>query len=79
MADIDQVLDCKGMNCPMPIVALTRTIKTMQAGQRLEIEANDLAFKMDLEAWSRRTGNEIESFVDGEVQKAIILVAEKAS
>ncbi|MCA9265217.1 MAG: sulfurtransferase TusA family protein [Planctomycetales bacterium] len=68
----DQVLDCKGMNCPMPIVAINKAVKSMSAGQRLEILATDLAFKLDLEAWARRTGHKISEFEEGEVQRAIV-------
>ncbi|MCA9010747.1 MAG: sulfurtransferase TusA family protein [Planctomycetaceae bacterium] len=68
----DQVLDCKGMNCPMPIVAITKAVKQMSCGQKLEVHATDLAFKMDLEAWARRTGNQITSFTEGEVLRAVI-------
>ncbi len=71
----DQTLDCKGMNCPMPIVQLTKAVKTMTSGQRLEVLATDLAFKLDLEAWSRRTGHRIESFEGEETQRAVIVVS----
>lgn len=71
----DEFLDCKGMNCPMPIVAITKAIKSMTSGQLLEVHATDLAFKLDLEAWARRTGNNIQSFEDGEVQKAIVVIS----
>ncbi|MCA9084812.1 MAG: sulfurtransferase TusA family protein [Planctomycetaceae bacterium] len=71
----DQTLDCRGMNCPMPIVAMTRTVKTMESGQKLEVLATDLAFRMDLEAWSRRTGHQVESFDDGEVQRAVVVIS----
>ena len=69
----DQVLDCKGMNCPMPIVAIT--VKQMSCGQKLEVHATDLAFRMDLEAWARRTGNQIASFTEGDVLRAVIEIS----
>jgi len=70
----DEFLDCKGMNCPMPIVAITRTGKSRSSGQRLEVHATDLAFRMDLEAWVRRTGNRLESFEEGDVQRAVVTI-----
>lgn len=70
----DQVLDCKGMNCPMPIVAITKAVKSITSGQTLEVHATDLAFKMDIEAWSRRTGNPILSFTEGDVLCAVIAI-----
>lgn len=70
----ERTLDCCDMSCPMPIVRITREVKSMQSGERLEVRATDLAFKMDLESWSRRTGHVIESFSEGEVQTAVILI-----
>lgn len=65
-------LDCKGLNCPMPIVKISKAIKKMGAGERLEVEASDPAFQADVEAWSKKTGNPLVSFDDGEVKRAII-------
>lgn len=68
----NQTVDCKGMNCPMPIVTITKAIRKLESGDTLDVEATDRAFKPDLEAWARKTGNEILSFLEGEVLKAQI-------
>ena len=65
-------LDCKELQCPMPIVEISKMIKTMKSGDTLIVEATDPAFKPDLIAWSRKTGNPLLEFTDGEVRKAII-------
>lgn len=70
----DQTLDCTHLSCPMPIVEITRTVRSMESGQLLEVQAKDRAFRSDVEAWSRRTGNAIESFSDGDVQTAVIRI-----
>lgn len=72
---VDRELDCQGMNCPMPIVEITKAVRTMESGQVLGVTATDLAFKLDIEAWSRRTGNVIEEFHEGDVQRAQIRVS----
>ena len=62
MADVikeDQVLDCSGMLCPMPVVKATKAIKTMESGQILKMIATDPGAPPDMEAWSRQTGNEL--------------------
>ena len=33
----DQVLDCSGMLCPMPVVKASKAIKTLEVGQVLKI------------------------------------------
>jgi len=69
-------LNCEGLNCPMPIVELTKTARTLSSGDQIEVTATDLAFKPDLEAWARRMSHEIESFdVEGDIQRAVIRLA----
>ena len=71
MADFQ--LNCEGMNCPMPIVELTKAARSLEAGNVIEVTATDLAFKPDLEAWARRMGHTIVEFDEGEeVQRAVI-------
>lgn len=55
----DMTLDCKGMNCPMPIIKINKTMKGMSSGQTLEVLATDPAFAADLNAWARKLKNEI--------------------
>ena len=55
----DQVLDCSGMLCPMPIVKTTKAMKELQSGQVLKMIATDAGSPPDIEAWSRQTGNEL--------------------
>ena len=69
-------LNCEGMNCPMPIVELTKAARSLGPGEKIEVTATDLAFKPDLEAWARRMGHTIEKFEEGtEVQRAIICLS----
>ncbi|MCA9692254.1 MAG: sulfurtransferase TusA family protein [Myxococcales bacterium] len=66
-------LDCKGLNCPMPIVKISKAIRGMEPGETLRVEANDPAFKADVHAWIRRMGHALVDFTqDGKVQTAII-------
>jgi tRNA 2-thiouridine synthesizing protein A len=55
----DQVLDCSGLLCPMPIVNTAKAVKELRAGQVLKVIATDAGFPPDVEAWSRQTGNEL--------------------
>ena len=53
----DQVLDCSGLLCPMPIVKTNKAIKELQSGQILKVITTDAGYPPDIEAWSRQTGN----------------------
>ena len=55
----DEVLDCTGMACPIPVVKTSQAIKKLEPGQVLELLATDPGVERDMKAWSRRTGNEL--------------------
>ena len=57
----DQILDCSGLLCPMPIVKTNKAIKEMQPGQILKVIATDAGYPPDIEAWSRQTKNPLLS------------------
>ena len=67
-------LDCSGLSCPMPIVQMSKAVKEMSAGDVLEVTATDLAFKLNVEAWARRTGHSLESFESGKLQVARVRI-----
>jgi tRNA 2-thiouridine synthesizing protein A len=56
--EADRVEDCRGQVCPMPIVNMARVIKKMEAGQVLELWADDEGAHADVPAWCEQTGNE---------------------
>ena len=55
----DQVLDAKGLNCPLPILKAKKALKTMEGGKTLEIESTDPGSVADFAAFCRTTGNEL--------------------
>ena len=54
-----KTLDTKGLFCPMPVVKLASTIKSIQIGEILEVLATDPGALADIPAWARKTGNEL--------------------
>jgi len=68
----DRQLECQGLHCPMPIVRISQTIKTMASGETLEVTADDPAFGADVNAWVTKMGHELLSFEEGAMQRAII-------
>lgn len=62
----DQVLDAKGLNCPLPILKAKKALSALPAGGTLEVLATDPGAVKDFEAFCRTTGNEIvEQSEDG--------------
>jgi len=63
---LTQVIDAKGLNCPMPIVKTAQAMRTLPAGTLLEVHATDPGSVRDFAAWCRSTGHTlVESTVDG--------------
>jgi tRNA 2-thiouridine synthesizing protein A len=64
----DQILDVKGLNCPLPVLRAKKALKDMAIGATLEVLATDPGAVKDFEAFCRATGNElVQSKVDGKV------------
>ena len=52
-------LDCRGLNCPLPVIRTKKVIGEMAAGDILKVVATDPGSIADMAAFSRRTGHEI--------------------
>ena len=65
--EITQVVDAKGLACPMPIVRTAQAMRLLASGDLLEVVATDAGSVKDFAAWSKSTGNELveSSAVDG--------------
>jgi tRNA 2-thiouridine synthesizing protein A len=55
----DQVLDTKGLNCPLPILRAKKALKSLESGQVLEVLSTDPGSVADFGAFCRTTGNEL--------------------
>ena len=54
----NQVLDAKGLACPMPVVKTKKSIETLEPGQVMEVQATDKGSTADIEAWAKSTGHQ---------------------
>jgi tRNA 2-thiouridine synthesizing protein A len=55
----DEILDCIGLYCPVPVIRTKEEIDKLAVGQTLEVLADDSAAEEDLKAWAKRTGQRI--------------------
>ena len=68
-----EILNCMGMSCPMPIIRLSKMMKELSSGDRLEVVADDPGFEPDVQAWCNKTGHRLISLeTSGNDIKAII-------
>lgn len=59
-------LNCLGMRCPLPIIAVGKEIRSVFAGESIRLLSDDPATELDLRAWARMTGNQIELLGENE-------------
>ena len=57
--NIDQELDTRGLNCPLPILKAKKALSGMESGQVLRVTATDSGSVRDFQAFARQTGNEL--------------------
>lgn len=53
-----RVLDCRGQRCPLPVIALARTVPAVEVGAVVRVVADDPAAAVDIPAWCRLRGQE---------------------
>ncbi|MEJ9115805.1 sulfurtransferase TusA family protein [Bacillus paramobilis] len=64
MMNVKQVLDAKGLACPMPIVRTKKAIDTLQTGEVLEVHVTDKGSVKDIPAWANKGGHDIVKHVE---------------
>ncbi|MGJ9384607.1 sulfurtransferase TusA family protein [Salipaludibacillus sp. CF4.18] len=66
----DELVDAKGLACPMPIVRTKKAMKDLEPGKVVEIQATDKGSTADMKAWAQSTGHQyLGTLEDGEVLK----------
>jgi len=54
----DEVLDCRGQRCPLPVIALARRLPELPVGAVLRVLSDDPAAAVDIPAWCRLRNHE---------------------
>ncbi len=72
----DKVLDCIGLYCPEPVFRTRIALDELEAGQTLEVTADDPAAEEDLKRLAKRLGHEVLD-LKVEDDEIIILIRKK--
>jgi tRNA 2-thiouridine synthesizing protein A len=61
MSDLkaDLTLDNSGLSCPMPIIKTKKAMDGMKVGEILKMVATDPGSVSDIQAWVKKTGQEL--------------------
>lgn len=55
----DEVADCRGLVCPMPLLKTKKAMGKMKSGQVLEVKSTDPGTGNDLQAFVEKAGHEL--------------------
>lgn len=69
----DKVLDCIGLYCPEPVFRTRLALDEMEAGEVLEVTADDPAAEEDIKRLVRRLGHEILSLESDDDQVRFVI------
>ena len=69
----DSEIDCRGLNCPMPILKTKKAVDGLRSGQVLKMLAPDPGSVNDVQSWSKHTENTLlDHSEDGGVYSFLI-------
>ncbi len=60
----DQILDTRGLSCPMPMLKTKKALKGMTTGQIIEVWGTDPGSKNDIPDFCKKNGNELMDIKD---------------
>lgn len=64
-----EVLDCRGLRCPQPILKAAIKIQTLPPGTTLEIHADCPEFAAQVKEWCEQTGRVLVTIVEYDTYK----------
>jgi peroxiredoxin family protein/TusA-related sulfurtransferase len=71
---ITETIDASGLQCPGPVMELSRAIKRISQGEGVSILSTDPGFAADIPAWCNSTGNRLHSLEpEGSGYRAIVV------
>ena len=59
----DEVLDCRKLSCPVPVLKTKHAISKLEIGGILEVICTDPGSVKDIPAWAKQTGQELLEIV----------------
>lgn len=69
-------LDLTGLKCPLPVLRTRKALKTLSAGDRLEVHCTDPLSVIDIPNLIRETGDKVE--IAAQAESHIVFMIEKA-
>jgi len=58
---IDHYIDAKGMQCPGPLIQISKKLQEIKINETVQIEVSDIGFENDVKGYSKNSNNKIIS------------------
>jgi tRNA 2-thiouridine synthesizing protein A len=68
-----ELLDCRGLKCPLPVLRIEKRLEQMATGARLDVLATDPVAKIDIPLLCRQKGHACTVTGEGEVTRFAIV------
>ncbi|MDB5539462.1 MAG: sulfurtransferase TusA family protein [Devosia sp.] len=62
-----EILDCRGLKCPLPVLKMEKRLSQLGVGAALVVLATDPMAKVDIPLFCRQNGHRCEVSAEGEV------------
>jgi len=72
-----KILDLTGLKCPLPVLKTRKALKSLQAGDELEVHCTDPLSVIDIPNLIRETGDKVA--ITGQSAEQIVFVIEKGA
>jgi len=69
----DEIVDCRGLKCPLPVLKTEKRIAQVKSGTRLIVLATDPIAKIDIPLFCTQKGHACEMSVEGDVMRFVIV------
>jgi tRNA 2-thiouridine synthesizing protein A len=68
----DEIVDCRGLKCPLPVLKTEKRLGQVTAGTRVVVLATDPIAKIDIPLFCTQHGHACEMSLEGEVMRFAI-------
>ena len=69
----DEVIDCRGLRCPLPVLKTEKRMGQLKAGARITVLATDPIARIDIPLFCTQNGHACEMTVEGDVMSFAIV------
>lgn len=59
MAEVERVVDARGLSCPLPVIKAKKGVESVSVGGLVEVRCTDPGSVADFTAWTRSTGHRL--------------------